>query len=83
METVNADDFKVRKGRVFKAYRIKAEITQRVLSAETGIPLSMIREYEQDRCEPGADRLIILVTRLGIPMAELSPAVASSEDSTC
>lgn len=73
MDTVTEDRPHDREGRIFKAYRIKADITQSNLSKETGIPLSMIREYEQGRCLPGPARLILLVNRLGIPMAELSP----------
>lgn len=82
METViegrNARPYE-REGRVFKAYRIMADITQRELGTETGIKVSMIREYEQGRAMPSAERLLRIMTRLGIPMDALSPAVASPE----
>lgn len=78
METLIDDRPHAREGRIFKAYRILANITQRELGNDLGIPLSMIREYEQGRCMPGSDRLILIVNRLGIPMTELSPAVVST-----
>lgn len=77
MNTVIEDRPHAREGRVFKAYRIMANITQRNLGKDLGIPTRMIQEYEQGRCMPGPDRLIMLVNRLGIPMDALSPAVAS------
>lgn len=84
MEATIEDRPHAREGRVFKAYRIMANITQRNLSKDLDIPLSMIREYEQGRCMPGPDRLIMIVNRLGIPMDALSPAVASPEsESAC
>lgn len=61
----------VREGRIFKEYRIRARITQRNLGKDLGIPLSMIREYEQGRCLPSTDRLIKIVNRLDIPMDRL------------
>lgn len=64
-------------GRTFKAYRILADLTQRELGMELGIPLNMIREYEQGRCLPSALRLIAIMERLDIPVGKLSPAVAT------
>lgn len=67
METVNHDRPYEMEGRTIKAYRIMAGITQRELGTELDIPLSMIREYEQGRCLPGSERLIVIMVRLGIP----------------
>lgn len=72
MDTVSEDRPHETEGRVFKAYRIRAGITQRILSMETGISIHMIREYEQGRCLPSAERLIMIMVRLSIPAAELS-----------
>jgi transcriptional regulator with XRE-family HTH domain len=82
MDTVTDDRPHVREGRIFKGHRIMAGITQRDLSTETGIPLSMIREYEQGRCMPGPARLILIVNRLSIPM-EAFAAVESPTETAC
>jgi transcriptional regulator with XRE-family HTH domain len=83
VETETDDRPYVMEGRTIKAYRIVAGITQRELSAETSIPLSMIREYEQGRCLPGSERLIVIMVRLGIPATAFTlprlAAVASGE----
>lgn len=83
MDTITDDRPYGREGRVFKAYRVLANITQRNLSVETGIPLSMIRDYEQGRSIPSPKRLIVIMSRLDIPASELSPAVASAEETAC
>jgi len=82
MDTVTDDRPHEREGRIFKGYRIMANITQRDLGKELGIPLSMIREYEQGRCMPGPARLILIVNRLSIPMDAFA-AVASPEETAC
>jgi transcriptional regulator with XRE-family HTH domain len=82
MDTVTEDRPHEREGRIFKGYRIMADITQRDLGVELGIPLSMIKEYEQGRCMPGPARLIMLVNRLNIPMDAFA-AVASVSETAC
>jgi len=78
MDTVQEDRPPGVEGRIFKAYRIKADITQRDLSIQTGIPLSMIREYEQGKCMPGPRRLLLIMNLLSIPAHELCCAVAEA-----
>lgn len=58
-------------GRIFKAYRIRANITQSELGKDLDIPLPTIRDYEQGRCLPSGDRMILIMERLGIPASEL------------
>lgn len=83
LDTETSDRPYVREGRIFKAYRIMAGFTQRNLGKDLGIPLSMIREYEQGRCLPGPDRLLLIMFKLDIPVSDLISPSAVADDEPC
>ena len=58
-------------GRRLKSARLELGWTQRQLEVKTGVPISMIRQYERGRCLPRAERLHLLITTLGIGTQDL------------
>lgn len=58
-------------GSALASARRAAGLTQRQLSAATGIPLDTLREYERDKYAPSAVRLAILASTLGVSIDQL------------
>lgn len=59
-------------GKLLKAARISAGLTQRQLSIKARINLRTIQEYEQGRCQPSGQNLIKIMVTCGITPDQLT-----------
>lgn len=55
-----------------KAARHRAGLSQLELQTASGIPVTMIREYEQGKSDPSVTRLFIIADTLGCSADELA-----------
>ena len=60
--------------------RHRAGLTQRELSARTGVPQPRIAEYEADRSVPPADRLAVLLAACGATLTIRAPEAEAATD---
>ncbi len=60
-------------GHRLKVARVDARLTQRELSALTGIDVGSIARYESGTITPGLDRAYMLADALGVTLDDLCP----------
>jgi transcriptional regulator with XRE-family HTH domain len=66
-------------GTRLQALRLAAELTQEVLAARSGLPVTSLRNWERDHRTPGVFALFKLAQALGLPMERFVEGVEGDD----